>query len=334
VRNPWNTEFRRPSRVPRPRRAARNGVGTLPDRDRIPSAAMALRSGPPPGARIPADGSRRRRHGFRAPHFRPAFELANGARTQVLVLLGEADGATAAADLIRRGRATDHEATLRDVASFWEDAQGTGPGPDTRPLDGYPAQWLASSTRRSRADCGRDGVLPRPAAPTGFRDQLQDVRRPHDFQARSCPEHLLRAAEHQFVEGDVQHCGIRPPGRGVRLGSRTIAVAAYAVRSLHLAHGATRRSSTRQSPTSRRPALRPTRLTLTSSGAFTRPLNSRPGLPSFQSTESRSVQPVLPSQASVDWTMHKTGSAGKRLRERLRQEVRSVWSGRSAGPSR
>ena len=38
---------------------------------------------------------------------------------------GEADARTSVADLVLRGRAADHEATLRDVGRFWEAAQAT-----------------------------------------------------------------------------------------------------------------------------------------------------------------------------------------------------------------
>ena len=103
-----------------------------------------------------------------------SFELANGARTQVLVLLGEADGATAAADLIRRGRTADHEALLREVASYWDDVQGTVQvrTPD-RSMDILLNRWLLYQTLSCRL-WARTAFYQAGGA-YGFRDQLQDV---------------------------------------------------------------------------------------------------------------------------------------------------------------
>jgi cyclic beta-1,2-glucan synthetase len=144
-----------------------------------------------------------------------SFELANGARTQVRVLLGEADGATAVADLIRRGRTADHEAQLRAVASHWDDIQGTVAvrTPD-RSMDIMLNGWLTYQTLACRL-WARTAFYQAGGA-YGFRDQLQDVIALMTAKPELAREHLLRAAAHQFAEGDVQHWWHPPSGRGVR----------------------------------------------------------------------------------------------------------------------
>ncbi len=211
VRNPWNTEFggrvafldlggrQTAWTADRTEFLGRNGA---PDRpaglDRGYRLRGAAGAGMDPCAAL-----------------QTSFELANGARTQVLVLLGEADEATAAADLIRRGRTADHEATLRGVASHWDDTQGTVQvrTPD-RSMDIMLNRWLIYQTLACRL-WARTAFYQAGGA-YGFRDQLQDVIALVTSKRELAREHLLRAAAHQFAEGDVQHWWHPPSGRGVR----------------------------------------------------------------------------------------------------------------------
>ncbi len=170
VRNPWNTEFggrvafldlggrQTEWTADRTEFLGRNGA---PDRpaglDRGHRLQGAAGAGMDPCAALQA-----------------GFELAGGARIQVVVLLGEADGAAAAADLIRRARAADHEADLRDVASYWDDVQGTVQvrTPD-RSMDIMLNRWLIYQTLACRL-WARTAFYQAGGA-FGFRDQLQDV---------------------------------------------------------------------------------------------------------------------------------------------------------------
>jgi cyclic beta-1,2-glucan synthetase len=211
VRNPWNTEFggrvafldlggRQTSwTADRTEFLGRNGAP-----DRPAGLARGYRLQGAVGAGMDPCAA-----------LQTSFELANGARTQVLVLLGEADAATAPADLIRRGRTADHEATLRGVASHWDDTRGTVQvrTPD-RSMDIMLNGWLIYQTLACRL-WARTAFYQAGGA-YGFRDQLQDVIALVTPKRELAREHLLRAAAHQFAEGDVQHWWHPPSGRGVR----------------------------------------------------------------------------------------------------------------------
>ena len=200
---PVEHRIRRPGRLPRPRRAADGVDGRS---DRIPRPQR--RSGPArrPGPRIPAAGSRRRRHGSVR---RPADQLRArqrsadpGPRTARRGGRGHGGGRPHPARAIGRPRG--------DAARRGEPLgryPGHGPGADTRPLDGHHAQPLAHLPDARVPAVGEDGLLP-------GRRRLRVPRpapgrhRPHDVEARARP-------------------GTSPEGRGtsVRRGRRPALVA-------------------------------------------------------------------------------------------------------------
>jgi cyclic beta-1,2-glucan synthetase len=138
-----------------------------------------------------------------------------GGRAIVVWLLGQADTREQARVLIRRYRSDDLDASLKVVTDGWarilETVQVKTPD---RALDLMLNQWLLYQTLACRL-WARTAFYQSSGA-YGFRDQLQDVMALVVARPDLTRAHILKAAAHQFVEGDVQHWWHEPLSRGIR----------------------------------------------------------------------------------------------------------------------
>ena len=107
------------------------------------------------------------------------------------------------------------EASIAASQTFWDTLLGTieikTPNAE---LDLLLNRWLLYQSLSSRL-WGRSAFYQSGGA-YGFRDQLQDVLALLHARPSLAREHILRSAERQFVEGDVQHWWHAETGDGVR----------------------------------------------------------------------------------------------------------------------
>jgi cyclic beta-1,2-glucan synthetase len=143
------------------------------------------------------------------------IELAPGATTEVVFLLGETADADRARALIARYRSIDLEAELQRVVAYWDQMLGTVQikTPD-RSMDLLMNRWLLYQTLACRM-WARSAFYQASGA-YGFRDQLQDSMALCIAKPELTRQHLLRAAGRQFGDGDVQHWWLPVTGQGVR----------------------------------------------------------------------------------------------------------------------
>jgi len=145
-----------------------------------------------------------------------AFDLPEGQERETSFRLGVGRNATEVQNLVQRfRRAGSDRVALEAVWAYWNRTLGAVNVDTPDPAVNVLANgWLMYQTLSCRV-WGRTGFYQSGGA-YGFRDQLQDVMALVHCEPALTREHLLRAAAHQFREGDVQHWWHPPAGRGVR----------------------------------------------------------------------------------------------------------------------
>ena len=143
-------------------------------------------------------------------------DLEPGQEEEVFFLLGEGqDREESLAVISKLQEPGEVETAWKAVNHQWEAllSQITVHTPDAA-MDLMLNRWLLYQTISCRL-WGRSALYQSSGA-FGFRDQLQDVLAVLHSDPSLARDHILRAATHQFEEGDVLHWWHPPSGRGVR----------------------------------------------------------------------------------------------------------------------
>jgi cyclic beta-1,2-glucan synthetase len=145
------------------------------------------------------------------------FDLQPGQERELVFMLGVGGRRNAdASGVIQQYNGSEAAAAaLAKVHKHWEHTLGAIQVATPDPaLDALANGWLMYQTIACRM-WARSGFYQSGGA-FGFRDQLQDAMAMIHTEPHLLREHLLVAAAHQFVEGDVQHWWHPPQDRGVR----------------------------------------------------------------------------------------------------------------------
>ena len=144
------------------------------------------------------------------------IELAPDETREVIILLGESDTVETARQIIARySQSTAVNEALEQVVNGWDETLSTIEvnTPDAA-MNLMLNRWLPYQTLACRV-WARSAFYQSGGA-YGFRDQLQDVMALVYAKPEISRAQILRAAAHQFKEGDVQHWWHPPTDRGVR----------------------------------------------------------------------------------------------------------------------
>lgn len=144
------------------------------------------------------------------------IELAAGEEREIVFIFGAARSNDEAYQLIQRfsGSAGARQALVA-VWEYWNHTLGAVQVETPDPaLDVLANGWLVYQTLSCRL-WGRSGYYQSGGA-YGFRDQLQDTMALIHTTPWLAREQLIRCAERQFPQGDVQHWWHPPNGQGVR----------------------------------------------------------------------------------------------------------------------
>jgi cyclic beta-1,2-glucan synthetase len=145
-----------------------------------------------------------------------SFDLADGRQKEVVFMLGAGQDVEEVRRLVKRFRGVEPARhALEDIWNSWNRTLGAVhvETPDST-VNFLANGWLLYQTISCRY-WARSGHYQSGGA-FGFRDQLQDVAALVHTQPQMIREHLLRSAQRQFLEGDVQHWWHPPLGRGIR----------------------------------------------------------------------------------------------------------------------
>jgi len=144
------------------------------------------------------------------------IELAEGQEREIVFIFGAARNSDEAQQFIQRfGRPAGARQALEAVWEHWNRTLGAVQVETPDPaLDVMANGWLLYQTLSCRL-WGRSGYYQSGGA-YGFRDQLQDTMALIHATPWLAREQLIRCAERQFLQGDVQHWWHPPNGQGVR----------------------------------------------------------------------------------------------------------------------